>query len=67
MTAMVAVDPGETELRVAAGEEPPDDVLLDAAPETAARSQLRCVPGGALVQRRRARLARPLYPATGLR
>lgn len=68
MTALVAVDPGETVLRVAAGEEPRDDVLLDVTLEPAACLQFWRVPGGALMQRRRARLARPVNPSTsGLR
>jgi len=38
MPALVAIDPGETVLRIAAGEEPPDDVLLHAAAKATARS-----------------------------
>jgi hypothetical protein len=52
-------------LWIAAFEEPPDDMLLDAAPKPAARPQLGCMPCGALMQRRRARLARPVHPARG--
>lgn len=63
--ATAAVDPGETMLRVAAFEEPPDDVLLDAAPEPAARPQFRSMPDDALVQSRRARFARSEYPSRG--
>jgi hypothetical protein len=62
---MVAVDPGEPVLRIAACEEPFDDIFLDAAPEPAARPQLGRMPGSALIKRRRARLARPVYPASG--
>ena len=53
MLALIAVDPGEAVLRIAAFEEPPDDVLLDAAAEAAARSQLGRMPGGALEERAR--------------
>lgn len=49
----------------AAGEEPFDDVLLDAALEPAARLQFRRMPDSALVQRRGARFARPVFPASG--
>jgi hypothetical protein len=65
MPAMVAVDPGEAVLRIAAGEESPDDVLLDAAAEAAFRPQFRRMPGGAPVQRARAWFAWPIYPASG--
>jgi len=37
MPALVAVDPGEAVLRIAAGEEAFDDVLLDAAAEAAGK------------------------------
>ena len=65
MPALIAVDPGEAVLRIAAGEEAFDDVFLDATPEAAARPQLRRMPGGTLIQGRRARLARPVDPPTG--
>ncbi len=55
---MVAVDPGESVLRIAAFEEPFDDILLDVASEPAARFQLRRMPGGILIKRRRARLCK---------
>ena len=58
MPAMVAVDPGEPVLRIAACEEPFDDIFLDAAPEPAARPHLGRMPGGALIKRRRARLCK---------
>ena len=59
MPAMVAVDPGEAVLRIAAFEESSDDIFLDATPEAAVRLQLGRMPGGTLVQRGRARRARP--------
>jgi hypothetical protein len=52
MQALVAVDPGEAMLRIAAGEEPLDDIDFDAPPEPATRLQLGRMPGGALIQRR---------------
>jgi hypothetical protein len=54
--ALVAVDPGEAMLRIAALEEPPDDVVLDAAPETAVRLQVSTeTTSGILLQRKRIR------------
>jgi len=47
--ALIAVNPGEAVLRVAAFEEPFDDALLDATAEPATRLQLRRMPGGALI------------------
>ena len=68
MAALIAVDSRETMLRVAALEEPCDDICLDAAPEPAARLQFGRMPGSAFIERRRARLARPVYAASrGLR
>ena len=65
MPALIAVDPREAVLRVAAGEEPFDDIDFDAPPEPATSLQLGRMPGGALIQRRRARFARPVHPASG--
>ena len=65
MPALVAVDSGEAVLRVAAGKEPFDDIYFDATPEPATRLQFMRMPGGALVERARVRLARPVYPASG--
>ena len=49
MPALIAVDPREAVLRIAAFEEPFDDTFLDATAEPAARLQLRRMPGGALI------------------
>lgn len=65
MSALIAVDPGEATLRIAAGEEAFDDIDFDAPPEPATRFQFGRMPGGALVERARARLARPVDRASG--
>lgn len=65
MPALIAVDPGEAVVRIAAFEKAFDDVFLDAAPEPVIRLQLGRMPGRTLVQRARARLARPVHPAPG--
>src|SRR5438128_2592361 len=63
MPAMGAVDPSEPVPRIAACEKPFDDTFLDMTSEPAARLQLGRMPGGTLIQRRRAQIARPVDPA----
>ena len=63
MSAGLAADAGETETRIAAGDEPLDRLLFDRALEAPGGAQFLGVPGDALVKRARTRVTGPVDPA----
>jgi len=63
VSAGLAADAGETETRIAAGDEPLDRLLFDRALEAPGGAQFLGVPGDALVKRARTRVTGPVDPA----